>query len=278
MNELSNKPLWAPDTGTGGGFEMDLTGSDESSQEQPSPESNVDQLVREIQNNPVARQAAIAALGLNESSPPQPVTPTDPVSELRQELSKVEQQLAQNPSDAEAFARKIALEAQIGSLEQAQKMMAPVVVQQQVTRVMQVEVPRILDNLSKDYPNFDAYKDRVVAELQQAMLSQPELASNQALLQQAAEVLADRHFSAYARSSQTPTGVPGTRAFAGGTGMPTTPKVEGLTDEEAQAFQEAKRFYPDLAPEDWKAYKQGLTDDEAEFPLQIKNVMGRSAK
>lgn len=277
MNGLGNKPLWAPDSGADG-FEMDLTGNNDQNQEQPSQESSIDQLVHEIQNNPVARQAAAAALGLTEQASPQPAALSDPVSELRQELTKVEQQLAQNPSDAEAFARKIALEAQIGSLEQAQKMMAPVVVQQQVNRVMQIEVPKILNNLAKDYPNFDAYKEQVVAELQQAMLSQPELASNQTLLQQAAEVLADRHFSAFARNSQTPTGVPGTRAFAGGIGMPAAPKVEGLPDDEAQAFQEAKKFYPDLTPEDWKAYKQGLTDDEAEFPLQIKNVMGRSTK
>lgn len=271
-----NNPLWYPDD-TGGGFEVDF----EDTEPTKSGSIDLDEFERLLRENPVARAAAAQVLQGEQGTPQQPPqaapsTP-DPLSEVRQRLAEVTQQLEQNPQDANAFAEKIKLEAQLESLERFQKLVEPMAVQQQVSQVVRTQVPSLLKELSKSYPNFESFQEQVQSEIEQQLFANPALAADPTLLKRTAELVADHYFSAHMRSQASGTALPGNRAFAGSTAP--KPKVEGLSDEEAAAFQSAKQFYPDLTPEDWKAYhKDEGADTDSQYRLQLRNVVGRSSK
>ena len=276
MSNYYNSPLWASDGAAGGGegFEVDFDDTTKST------ELGLDQLAKLIQENPIARQVAAAALGGNQSEPqeqPQPTAP-DPVSELETQLQEVKQQLEQNPQDANLFARKIQLEAQIGSLRQALKVMEPLAVQQNVQKAMTFEVPKVLSKVAEEYPDFDAIRPQVEAELQQQLMANPQIAFDPALLQHSAELIADHYFSRYIRSPKGGTGLPGQRASLSGVGQSPAPKVEGLSDEEAKLYEEAKAVWDDITPEEWKSYSQSSDDKGREFAMSIRNIVGRSDK
>ena len=269
-------PLWKPDAAGGGG-------SDDSSIKEGEvlldAEKNVglDDLAELLQSNPVARQLAETILQSQSGTGTenQPTTPTEPqpIVETRQRLQQVEEQLQQNPQDAQLFAQKILLEATLKSLEATQQMLVPIHVQQQVNQVINTEIPQVLKEIAAAYPGFDDFADNVRMELQQALMTQPELGNSPQMLRHTAELIADHYFSQHIRSGKVPTGALGQRAHVGA-GAPAPTKIEGLTDEEAQAFQEAKRFYPEMTPEEWKAYNQATDETEREYNLTVRNVLG----
>ena len=282
MKGLShNYPLWSPDKGGGSAagdntFEVDFEDNNNNN-DQPNSAGKLDEFVKMLQENPIARRIAEAALKSSEpeaGGAPQGSQPPDPISVLRQRLEEVNKQLEENPQDAHAFAEKIKLEAQIGSLEQAQQLMKPLAVQQQVQQVLTNEVPRVLSELSSAYPEFENFRAQVQAELQQALFSRPDIAADPQQLKAAAELIADRYFSQYVREKQKKgTALSGNFAHVGAAAP--TPRVEGLTDEEAALFQQAKQFYGDLTPEEWKTYfKDPTADVETEYTLRVKNIAG----
>jgi len=275
-----NNPLWYPDdTGGGSTFEVDFENTAEPDNSSKA-KIDLDEFERLLRENPVARAAAAQVLQVpQESQTVQSQTPStpDPLSAIQSRLAEVTQQLEQNPQDANAFAEKIKLEAQLESLQQFQKLVEPVVIRQQVGDVIRTDLPKILNELSKNYNDFDAIRDSVMQELVQQLYSNPALSADPVLLKNAAELVADHYFSNYVRKPPTGTSLPGNRAFA--RGADSQPVVKGLTAEESKAFQEAKRFYPDITPEDWKAYyKDEKADTDSQYRINLRNVAGRSTK
>ena len=263
-------------------FEIDFDEQKGNESKQPgtSDSLSLEEFARLLKENPVARAAAEAIVRESQPSTPvdQATVPPTPVDGLRQKLQEIEQRLQENPQDAQAFAEKIKLEAQLGSMLEAQKMMEPLMIQQQVQQAMEFQVPQLLESLKQSYPDFDAYGKNVERELKQQLVANPSLVSDPTLMQRSAQLIADHYFSEHVRTSaKAGTAIRGGGAHIGGSAP--TPRVEGLSDTEAALYQQAKQFYPDMTVDDFKAYQQQQGSDdvsESEYNLSPRKVAGRT--